>query len=132
MKRRTFLFTLLFVACTKSDRAVDPVWGKQPCDGCGMIVENRRTAAEVLTTDGDRLFFDDPGCMVTWLDAHPGKAARTWAVDADKGGWIDARSAHWRSGRATPMDYGWEASSQAGESWEEMRAQVTARARSDR
>jgi hypothetical protein len=128
MKRRTLLVGLLLVCCSKSDQAVDPVWGKQPCNGCGMIVENKRTAAEILTNDGERLFFDDPGCMVMWLESH--HASRSWAMDANRGTWIDATRAHWKSGATTPMDYGWEATSAEGSSFEEMRTKV--RARSDR
>lgn len=94
-----------------------------------MIVENHRTAAEVLTQDGERLFFDDAGCMVVWLSKHPGAESKTWAMT--ESGWAEATSARWSSGATTPMDFGWTASS-AGSSWNDMRAAVLEREGSDR
>lgn len=133
MSRRTIvLLALAALACEKSDRAIDPVWGKQQCAACGMIVGERRTAAEVLTTEGDRLFFDDPGCMVVWLSTHAKQDRHTWAKDAERGEWLEASTAHWKSGAKTPMDYGWEASAKDGQSWETMRTAVLDRARSER
>jgi copper chaperone NosL len=128
--RALVLVALAAIACEKSDRAIDPVWGKQACANCGMIVGDRRTAAEVLTKEGDRLFFDDPGCMVVWLSSHQDRHA--WVKDAERGDWLDARAAHWKSGAKTPMDYGWEANASDGPTWDAMRAAVLERERSTR
>jgi hypothetical protein len=125
MKRRTFLM-LLLVACTRSDQALDPVWGKEPCESCGMIVGDRQTAAQIITADGERKYFDDPGCMVMWLSKHP-PAARSWVRNASANEWLDAKSAKWVSAQRTPMDYGWTANDKSGESFDAMQSSIMTR-----
>lgn len=134
MTRRTFVLAALACAsaCERADRAADPIWGKQACAQCGMILSDRRSAAQVMTKTDDRLFFDDAGCMVVWMSRHPGTDRRAWARDADAEGWIPAAEARWRSGARTPMDYGWEATRKEGQPFEAMQAQVMERERRDR
>ncbi len=129
MNRRDLLRGLVLaaiVACTKTDEAVDPVWGKEPCAHCRMLVGERRYAAQVVS-DGDRKYFDDIGCMVSFLAEH--KAERSW-VRVD-GRWADAKGARYAKGAKTPMDFGWEARAEGGVGWDEMRDDVIAR-RSER
>ncbi|HVW29624.1 MAG TPA: hypothetical protein VHC69_29880 [Polyangiaceae bacterium] len=95
------------VACGTSSGPVDPVWGKQACDGCKMIIGDRRFAAELLAENGERRFFDDVGCMAEYLREHGDKGA-AWVHAAD--GWMDARGARYATGARTPMDYGFSVS----------------------
>jgi hypothetical protein len=130
--KRVFAGILLAAACESSDLPVDPVWSKQACSSCGMIVGDRHTAAEVLTKSDERIFFDDPGCMLAWLSSHPNQEKHAWVKDAQGTSWLDAHTAKWNSGAATPMDYGWTASANDGQSFDEMRAAVLAREGSKR
>ncbi len=125
---------LALAACEKLDAAVDPVWGKEPCAHCAMLVGDRRFAAQIVTTS-ERKWFDDVGCFVLWAEAHPGKVQKAWVRDADGSGWLDAGSARYASGARTPMDFGFEGhASAAGKTvgFEEMRAAVLARAKDER
>lgn len=88
------------------DRAVDPVWGKQPCAQCAMLVEDRLSAAQLATKSGERLHFDDVGCMVLFEREHPGKTARAWVRTPTGDGWTTTEQARFRGGAKTPMDYG--------------------------
>lgn len=104
---------IVLFACTKGDEPKDPVWGKEPCAHCRMLVGDRRVAAQVFH-DGERRYFDDPGCMILWLEENHltlGKAdVRGWVRDADGGDrWLDARTARYRGGATTPMDFGFDA-----------------------
>jgi copper chaperone NosL len=120
------------VACERLDRPVDPVWGKEPCGHCAMLVGDRRYAAEVVAS-GERRFFDDIGCYVLWAAKHEKSIEHAWVRDAEADRWVDARGARYVSGARTPMDFGFEARSAAsgggldGVDHEGMRAAVFAR-----
>jgi hypothetical protein len=98
---------LSLFGCQSADEPVDPVWGKQACGSCSMLVSEPAHAAELVTADGARVFFDDIGCMATYLDERALQPKKSW-VRSD-GRWIDAQSAKFRSGEKTPMDYGFAA-----------------------
>ncbi len=117
-------------ACTGADAPAEPVWSKQPCDHCAMIVGDRRYAAQVVW-DGDRRFFDDVGCMVLWMEAQGASGGRGWGGEPLAGRWIDARSARYAAGAKTPMDYGFEARAEGPIGWEALHDQVSARARKE-
>lgn len=125
--------TLGLAACERLDAAADPVWGKEPCGHCAMLVGDRRHAAQIVA-DGTRRFFDDIGCFVLWAEEHPGAVQKAWVRDAEGGRWIDAKTASYRHGARTPMDFGFEAGAASAPddgamSFEAMRAAVVSRAR---
>ena len=129
MTRRALLAALATVAlvsaCAKTDEPAEPVWGKEPCAHCAMIVGDRRYAAQ-LVAFGERKYFDDIGCMVVWLRDHGDKAERTWVRDVSGARWVDAKSARYMDGAQTPMDFGFETRDD-GVGWDEMRDRVLAR-----
>lgn len=96
--------------CDRPDRPEEPVWGKTACAHCAMLVSDKRYAAQ-LTRGGERFFFDDVGCLVSWLDERGNAASpdlRSWVRDAETSTWVDATSARYASGAKTPMDFGFE------------------------
>jgi copper chaperone NosL len=97
-----------------------------------MVLSDRRFGAQLLTDGGDRLFFDDVGCMVLAIDARGLGASRAWVHDAETGRWLDARAARYVSGAASPMDFGFEARATGGIAWTDLHARVTAKARRER
>lgn len=126
MTRRAVLLLLALLACKgDEDRAVDPVWGKQPCAHCAMLVTQSATAAQLVAKDGERRYFDDIGCMAAWAKEH-GEPPRMWVRAPNDDGWVDARTAHYRTDAKTPMDYGFVAAT-TGITWSELRARVDAR-----
>ncbi len=142
MRRRAFVtgLSLLAVeyvyaahvaACARSDRPEEPVWGKQPCAHCAMLVSDKRYAAQA-TMDGERRFFDDIGCMVLWADERRAPPHPAWVRDAEQGTWVDARGARYAEGAKTPMDFGFEARAAGGLAWDEMRARVIQRKKAER
>lgn len=56
------------------DGPVPVVWNQQACAHCRMAVGEPAHAAQLITTGGDVLFFDDPGCLLSYVDEHQGKA----------------------------------------------------------
>jgi len=117
---KRFVASTLFVlgmACQSSaDVPTDPVWGKQACSSCAMLVSGPRFAAQILTAQGDHLYFDDVGCMATFLARHKDAPSHAWVRDA-KGNWVTADRARFSKGARTPMDYGFEFSETGPLSW---------------
>ncbi len=117
---------LALVACEDSSRAVDPVWGKQACGSCGMVVSDRRFAAELTTGDGARSFFDDPGCMASYVHDRHVEPLHVWVRSAAET-WIDARTAHFARNATSPMDYSFVPSDNGEASWSDIEAAAIAR-----
>ncbi|HET9929868.1 MAG TPA: hypothetical protein VFQ35_04240 [Polyangiaceae bacterium] len=105
LNRRAFLLALAAcAACRGESGPKDPIWGKQPCAHCNMLVSDPLYAAQAESARGDRLFFDDVGCMASYLTEHRG-TTKAWVRDA-KGNWLEAERARFRLGARTPMDFG--------------------------
>jgi len=114
-------------ACENASAPVDPVWGKQACASCTMLVSDPRFAAELSTRDGARVFFDDPGCMASWLLDHSGQARREWVRSA-AATWIDAPSARYARGQSSPMSYGFAPAESGDAVWSDIEAEARRRA----
>ncbi len=122
-----FLLTPLaafLAACGKSgwpDGMVEIKWDRDACPRCSMIISDRRFAVEMRGGPNDTTFkFDDIGCLSFWMrdkaKDHPWMAeaaTRIWVADftskADNMIWLDARKAHFVSGKKSPMGYGYAA-----------------------
>lgn len=119
---------LALVGCAPSEAtAVDPHWGKQPCGHCAMLLSTPRYAAQGVRATGERLYFDDVGCLVAWERDHREPLKRAWARD-EKGAWTPVMSARFMAGEATPMDFGFAAvSGTEGVSYAEVAKRVVAR-----
>ena len=108
---------LLLLACSNGLEAVEPAWGKEQCAHCMMLVSEREPAAQLITADGTRRFFDDVGCMMAFNEANP--KAR-WVHLGNS--WVPAETARYAPAR-TPMDYGFVAAKD-GISFDELREKV--------
>ncbi len=126
LPRRTVLaaaIALGLVACEAGlDRAQNPTWGKQPCDHCAMLVTEPKPAAQLVSAKGERLYFDDVGCMVAWV-AEKGEPKHMWVRAPEGEGWVEAKTARFASGVRTPMDYGFVPASE-GVGWDEVTKKV--------
>ena len=110
------LFAFGMACQSTADVPTDPVWGKHACSSCAMLISSPRFAAQVLTAQGDHLYFDDVGCMATFLARRKDTPSRAWVRDA-KGNWIPTDHAHFSKGARTPMDYGFEFTETGPLSW---------------
>lgn len=81
--RATLPLALLIAACA----AAGPVplrWGEESCRHCHMTLADRRFGAEVITTRGRALAFDDAGCAAEHLatgDTPAAEASSVWVID---------------------------------------------------
>ena len=115
-------------------------WDRDTCVRCGMVVSDRRFAAEMRGGEKDTVFkFDDIGCAAFWMrdkqKDYPwlaDAATRIWVADAAGRGdkWLDARKAHYSGGAMSPMGYNFSARAYAeagSQGFEEMRQHVLAK-----
>ena len=109
-------------------KAVDFKPGSVVCPQCHMDVKSLTDSAE-LVRDGKVTVFDDPGCMVLWMDAHhiDPKSVKLWVYTRDTHRWVDATKVHYSQTDPTPMGYGFGAYEKAAPDripFEEMRLRV--------
>lgn len=68
--------------------------GADACAACRMAVTGRRTAAQIVSPAEEPRFFDDLGCLRTYLREHPARPdARVYVADHRTGAWVSAASA---------------------------------------
>lgn len=91
-----------------------------------MLVSDPHFAAQVLTVEGDHLYFDDVGCMASYLGHSKTKARQAW-VRVNDGKWLATELSHFSNGAKTPMDYGFEYSPIGELSWQTVQAAVRER-----
>lgn len=126
---RLVMVLVLGLGCTESAlKAQEPIWGKQQCAHCAMLVSEKPPASQAVTADGKRRFFDDLGCMVAWEEREGTKVSARWVRDQG-GSWVDPTQVKFSAGHSTPMDFGFLADAQGTVSWEAVRAAVLAKSR---
>jgi hypothetical protein len=132
MNRRSFLghgvaltplAALLLSACKEEgnwpENMVPFKWDRDTCTRCKMSISDRRFAAQIRGGVKNTAFkFDDVGCATTWrsekLREHPwmtDASTQFWVAAFDGKGekWLSARSAHYLSGKTSPMAYNFAA-----------------------
>ena len=116
------LVLLWLAACTPAaDAPAEPVWGKQACGHCAMLVTEQPPSAQLTLADGSRRFFDDVGCMVSFLERRHVKAQHLWVRHGLS--WVPAERARFQGGVTTPMDFGFIAAD-SGVDWASVQAAV--------
>ncbi len=64
------------------------------CAFCRMTVSDRRLAAEIVAPDDEPLFFDDLGCLRSYLQDHPlAHDAAVYVADHRTAEWVPASRA---------------------------------------
>jgi len=77
---------------------------------CKMLIKSEENTAQVVAPDGRTWFFDDPGCMVLWLEGKSfNNNATLWVHTLDSKKWVDARTASYGVAEHTAMHYGFGA-----------------------
>lgn len=102
MKTLMMLALLSVVGCaaagTPSPREIRA--GEDSCEYCHMSVDDPSRAAQWVAGGGGVRMFDEPGCLVAWLQRSPGVDGRAFFADASDGGWVAAEAAVFVRGAA--------------------------------
>ncbi len=74
------------------------------CDHCSMLVSEPRHAAVIRERQGAERYFDDPGCLFTYvLEKHPSIAQMWFHTGSD---WVRENQVAFATGAQTPMGSG--------------------------
>lgn len=82
------------------------VWDREVCAFCKMHIGDPRFAAQLQTTDGRVLNFDDPGCLFEYMQKHPAPVYALYFRDYDGSGWLSVDEAGFLPVDDSPMGYG--------------------------
>lgn len=109
MRPLATVLSVLVVSCTPSDGPGRIVWDRDPCKACSMVISDHHFAAQIRGGPKNQLFkFDDIGCAMKWLDQQAWAEDATtkfWVARHSDGEWIDAKTAHFVSGKTSPMGF---------------------------
>lgn len=95
-----------FNQVTLPEGAVPVVWDGEVCQHCKMHVGDPRFAAQVQTTSGGILNFDDPGCLFDYLESHDVSAHAVYFRNYDEDGWLAESEAGFLPVQDSPMGFG--------------------------
>lgn len=106
--------TLVFSGCTKVEKKPqDPLWGKQNCATCRMILSEKRYALQRILPTGKVLYYDDVICALKHDHSHEEEGVLyTRPKGSDE--WVRADEASFKSGLMTPMGSGFGAVQEDG------------------
>jgi copper chaperone NosL len=81
-------------------------WDRVTCARCRMLVGDPAFAAQLQTRDGRILDFDDPGCLLLYLDEEAPEVHGVWLHHHVEDRWLRRGEAAFVSVPASPMGYG--------------------------
>lgn len=77
---------------------------------CGMVIDDLRDAAQVISKDGKSWFFHDHGGFIKWLEGKKlNDNVKIWVMSRDTKRFIDAKEAFYSLTDETAMGYGFGA-----------------------
>jgi len=82
------------------------VWDEEVCAECRMHVGDPRFAAQLRTRDDDVHNFDDPGCLIKYVQRQHPELAGVWFHHSRRDRWLDQNAVRFLTGQETPMGYG--------------------------
>lgn len=127
--KRWLLFLAVLGCSERVLKPEEPIWGKQQCSHCAMLVSERPPSAQAVTAEGKRYFFDDIGCMVAWEDRVAPRVAARWVRAPVGNAWADPATSRFSGGRPTPMDFGFLPDAQGTVTFDQLRDAVREKAR---
>ena len=123
---------LLVRSQARPEGPVPIVYDKEACAHCHMQVGDPRLAAQAQLADGSVLDFDDPGCLITWLDESREQPRAVWLRAFREDRWLGRASAAFVEVGETPMGFGLgvvERGTPGAIGWEEAAARIKAKRR---
>jgi copper chaperone NosL len=98
--------TLLTLACNAGPAAPAAItYDHTACSACGMLISDPHFAAQLVTREGERRYFDDPVCLFRDIvERHP-SLANVWFRDftATEDVWLPYTAVGFVEARGAPM-----------------------------
>jgi copper chaperone NosL len=95
-----------FNRVTLPEEAVPVVWDGEVCGHCKMHVGDPRFAAQLQTSAGEVLNFDDPGCLLNYLQSHEVSVHALYFRSYDEDAWLAESEVGFLPVEDSPMGYG--------------------------
>lgn len=95
-----------FNRVTLPEGPVPVVWDGEVCGHCKMHVGDPRFAAQLQTAQGEVLNFDDPGCLLDYLQARDIAAHAIYFRNHAADGWLSEAEVGFLPVEDSPMGYG--------------------------
>lgn len=95
-----------FNRVTLPEGPVPVVWDGEVCTHCKMHVGDPRFAAQVQTSEGDVLNFDDPGCLFDYVASHDVPVHAIYFRNHEADGWLSEAEVGFLPVDDSPMGYG--------------------------
>lgn len=99
------MILFLSIACEKgAARPQEPLWGKESCGRCRMILSEKRYAVQRILQSGQIIFYDDMNCALE--DPVHKNEGKLFVRPFGSDDWVPAENARYNSGFQTPMNSG--------------------------
>lgn len=121
---------LALAACRPAEGPQPIVYDREPCTYCRMLISEPRFAAQLVAQDGSVSSFDDPGCLLAYLEERQPSVGALWFHHDREERWLSEAQVAFEEVPHTPMGYGLgavEAGSPGALGLAEARARVAAR-----
>jgi copper chaperone NosL len=93
-------------ACGLPEGPQPIVWDREPCTHCRMLISDPHFAAQLHTADGTVASFDDPGCLLAYVQAREPQVHALWFHHVSEDRWIPGSAVGFERAGRTPMDFG--------------------------
>jgi len=100
------LALIRFNQVTLPEGAVPVVWDAEVCAHCKMHIGDPRFAAQIQTSTGEVLNFDDPGCLFDYLGSHDISVHALYFRNYEGDGWLGESDVRFLPVEDSPMGYG--------------------------
>lgn len=91
---------------TLPEGAVPVVWDGEVCGHCKMHVGDPRFAAQLQTSEGEVMNFDDPGCLFDYLQSHDVSIHALYFRNHLADAWLSESEVGFLPVEDSPMGYG--------------------------
>ncbi len=81
------------------------IFDRESCAECGMSISDPRFVAQLQTTDGEVYDFDDPGCLLAFVQEHHPRVHAMYFHAFDASVWLTANAVGFVRGKESPMGY---------------------------
>lgn len=102
---RAVLGVALLAVCGRASQPAPIAYDREPCAHCRMLISDPAYAAQLETADGEVASFDDPGCLLAALVAHPNPRV-LWFHHTREERWLAGDEVGFVRVAHTPMGYG--------------------------
>lgn len=104
---------ILIHGCVEGEiRPEDPLWEREGCAHCRMVLSEKRFAVQRILPDGQVHYYDDIVCAMK--HNHPHDEGKLYVRPDGGDDWVPAEAATYESGLRTPMNSGFGAVKSGG------------------